>query len=1229
MEPYIAFSEGPEHPSPMRHTATSQLATPDPLGDEEKKRLVVSFLRTGGNLSAVQLDAIALMRKAHEEGFAHIDGDGTGAGKGRTLVGAVFNSWMQDLPHRVGSWRAVYFSTAKVFDTVERDVAALKLPNTVVLDLRTMPKAHIPVHVNVIVFVSHLMLAGKNTATYDKTVGPETNAEWVRRFIRECAGQVPVIVDESHHIKNCHGNTPAASAVAAMQLLTDVREKIRLVFASATFASKLEDLRIYAPFVGFVGDDNKSAFSGFERLVGKIGNNKDASNLEFVSAELIRTGRMVSRGLSYEGVVFSEDIVTMSDEWRKRHDAAAEVFENLRNLNVFKGKERLGMYYGASLRFFKSHILSGKVERTIELTRAKLAEGRQVIISMMGTGEAATGRALKAGPRPTHEDDGDGEQPGVADAGVRDTLNALADCAEKYIYEDNRTTFVAREHASDLEHLYLSAPDPDIQNWVGSWVVVDRMNDSHAGTAACLEGIVGKVVEANSREKILVKPLRGLARNQGLPQRMFDSNQGVWFHHRELRGIHSVPTNDAFLNSLGFQLHAIRREIYFLHLPDASPLDELKNALGGSKQVAELTGRSTFMERNAAGLWQKVEEATKDAQKERTRFQSGEKKVAVLSLAMSTGTSLHAEGPDGKKRCQILFEMPWSAEKAMQQIGRVHRSDQRSTPEYILMACDRGPDARFLATVGSRLRALGAMQSGDRETLMSESRLRLRGADGLDAEHFVSTRAHDAVCKLFTTRAYGQLFEKMGLRETDSLSGKRFLNRALALPCDEADAIFAAFVDGVHEAIAVAEQQGVMSEPIENIVVDGTRNKLVKTMISPRLNAEIRVFRMDYGLTLEAAMLKREELIRVGVAEAHAYFAKYVGEPCLVWWRTLRRFVRFTATGQQMFGNVDYLPEALTVDEHFEETWKAAYDQYEDCEPRIKMKRVLMLPALQTLAVLDTPKTIRLAKLAYPDGKKTVGVDLLSNESSFISDACLTKHGFATVEEHEDRGTCGEGGATASAATTSRSVTVAGMPSRVIIKKVPKPVRPAYDPMAEVKARRERLQAQAARADERMATLERLKGEKVEARRAAKRKREEAKQSRKTTPPPLSPLRNGGDGKSSTPSSELEDGEWESPGGARQVPAHMATALAASSSAPPPTTEDESPQTKQRRAVLSALDHEIAQAESAEKLIQDDFEREVERLRLQMEAKRAKHKAQRSEAQKCASFFRRQLGSGS
>lgn len=1225
MEPYIAFSEGPEHPSPMRHTATSQLATPDPLSDEEKKRLVVSFLRTGGNLSAVQLDAIALMRKAHEEGFAHIDGDGTGAGKGRTLVGAVFNSWMQDLPHRIGSWRAVYFSTAKVFDTVERDVAALKLPNTVVLDLRTMPKAHIPTHMNVIVFVSHLMLAGKNTATYDPTVGPETNAEWVRRFIRGCVGQVPVIVDESHHIKNCHGNSPAASAVAAMQLLTDVRDKIRLVFASATFASKLEDLRIYAPFVGFVGDDNKSAFSGFERLVGKIGNNKDASNLEFVSAELIRTGRMVSRALSYEGVVFSEDIVTMSDEWRKRHDAAAEVFENLRNLNVFKGKERLGMYYASSLRFFKSHILSGKVERTIELTRAKLAEGRQVIISMMGTGEAATGRALKAGPRPTHEDDGDGEQTSVADAGIRDTLNALADCAEKYIYEDNRTTFVAREHASDLEQLYVSAPDPDIKNWVGSWVVVDRMNDSNAGTATCLEGIVGKVVEANSREKILVKPLCGLARNQGLPQRMFDTNQGVWFHHRELRGIHSPPTNDGFLNSLGFQLHAIRREIYFLHLPDASPLDELKNALGGSSQVAELTGRSTFMERNAAGRWQKVEEATKDVQKERKSFQSGEKKVAVLSLAMSTGTSLHAEGPDGKKRCQILFEMPWSAEKAMQQIGRAHRSDQTSTPEYILMACDRGPDARFLATVASRLRALGAMQSGDRETLMSESRLRLRGADGLDAEHFVSTRAHDAVCKLFTTRAYGQLFEKMGLRETDSLSGKRFLNRALALPCAEADAIFAAFVDGVHEAIAVAEQQGVMSEPIANIVVDGTRNKLVKTMFSPKLKAEIRVFRMDYGLTLEAAVLKREELIRNGNAEAHVYFAEHAGAPCLVWWRTLRTFVRFMATGQQMFGNVDYLPEALTVDEHFEKKWKAAYDEYEDGEPRIKMKRVLMLPALRTLAVLDTPKTIRLAKLAYPDGKKTVGVDLLSNESSFISDACLTKHGFATAEEHEGKGTCGEGAAAASEATTSHSVTVAGMPSRnIVIKKVPKPARPAFDPMAEVKARRERMRAQAERADARLANLERLKGEKIEARRAAKRKRDEAKQRRQTTPP-SSPPAQSGDARGGTSSSELEEGEWESPGGASPV----AAAGAASSSAPPPTTEDESPQTKKRRAVLSALDDEIAQAESAEKRIQDDFERQVERLRLEMEAKQAKHKAQRNEAQKCASFFRRQLGGGS
>jgi len=381
---------------------------------------------------------------------------------------------------------------------------------------------------------------------------------------------------------------------------------------------------------------------------------------------------------------------------------------------------------------------------------------------------------------------------------------------------------------------------------------------------------------------------------------------------------------------------------------------------------------------------------------------------------------------------------------------------------------------------------------------------------------------------------------------------------------------------------------------------------------------------MDYGLTLEAAVLKREELIRNGNAEAHVYFAEHAGAPCLVWWRTLRTFVRFMATGQQMFGNVDYLPEALTVDEDFEKKWKAAYDEYEDGEPRIKMKRVLMLPALRTLAVLDTPKTIRLAKLAYPDGKKTVGVDLLSNESSFISDACLAKHGFATAEEHEGKGTCGDGGAAASEATTSHSVTVAGMPSRINIKKVPKPMRPAFDPMAEVKARRERMRAQAERADARLADLERLKGEKIEARRAAKRKREEAKQSRQTTPPSSPPAKSG-DGKGSTSSSELEEGELESPGGASPV----AAAGAASSSAPPPTTEDESPQTKQRRAVLSALDQEIAQAESAEKLIQDDFERQVERLRLEMEAKRAKHTAQRNEAQKCASFFRRQLGGGS
>ncbi|CAJ1340021.1 unnamed protein product [Effrenium voratum] len=350
------------------------------------------------------------------------------------------------------------------------------------------------------------------------------------------------------------------------------------------------------------------------------------------------------------------------------------------------------------------------------------------------------------------------------------------------------------------------------------------------------------------------------------------------------------------------------RRVRALKLPP-NPLDDLIDRLGGPSCVAEMSGRSHCSLKDPTGTVKQLRRGPGRSRKrarelssrergdrgagasvnvaEQRAFQSGAKTCAVITEAASAGISLHSDrrelrpgAPEPRRRHMICLELPWAADKAVQQLGRVHRSNQLYPPKFTCIVTDLAGEARFVSAVAKRLKQLGAMTRGDRHSGFG-SRGDAFGFGHMDlmSGPYGPAALSKALCdvtqqqtqlslglskwpggwKEFAEAAFvaveaQQVF--MG-RDQDGKSLRRFLNRVLGMPCRVQDGLCELLAGHVARMEDADRRDGLLDRGVVSLNQNGRWGKLHKVS---ELRADplpgdlvLRELRLERGLGFTAA----------------------------------------------------------------------------------------------------------------------------------------------------------------------------------------------------------------------------------------------------------------------------------------------------------------------------------------------------------------------------------------
>ncbi|KAH8409012.1 hypothetical protein KR009_005184, partial [Drosophila setifemur] len=326
-------------------------------------------------------------------------------------------------------------------------------------------------------------------------------------------------------------------------------------------------------------------------------------------------------------------------------------------------------------------------------------------------------------------------------------------------------------------------------------------------------------------------------------------------------------------------------------------LDQLIDELGGPDNVAEMTGRRGRVVQNDDGSIQYESRTESDVPletlniTEKQRFMDGQKDVAIISEAASSGISLQSDRRvfNQRRRVHITLELPWSADRAIQQFGRTHRSNQVNAPEYIFLISDLAGERRFASTVAKRLESLGALTHGDRRATETRdlSQFNIDNKYGRQALETVmrTIMGYESPLVPPPTDYSGEFFKDIAgalvgvgiIVNSESHPGvlsldkdynniSKFLNRILGCPVDLQNRLFKYFTDTMTAIIQQAKRGGRFDLGIVDLGAAGENVNRIRLVRFVRKHAtgvaptELHTVRVERGMIWQEAIDKYADL---------------------------------------------------------------------------------------------------------------------------------------------------------------------------------------------------------------------------------------------------------------------------------------------------------------------------------------------------------------------------------